>query len=104
MLIDNLMPRHKGGRSYRPQGMELARALLKKLARHLSKQCINFLKEQGHWTGRRESLTGDEWQDNHSRLIEWGEAHEHRISNLEPNYLNGLIKKPADYACPKPNF
>lgn len=102
MFIDNLMPSHKGGaRKDLPQHMRLAEALLKKLADHLSKECINFFKEQGHWTGRRESLTGDEWQDNHSRLIEWGKVHEYRICKLdpeEPEELHTLIEKPKHYA------
>jgi hypothetical protein len=97
-MLSNLMPRHKGGEKYRPQGMELARTLLKRLAGHLSEKCIKFLKDKELWEDRSDSLTGEVWIENFEQLSQWGKTNEDRISKLNKKRLNELIKKPAHYA------
>lgn len=98
MLNKNLIPKHKGGRKYRPQGMRLVRALLKKLADRLSKNCMTFLRTQEFYCGKKDFFAPEQWRDNYSKIIEWGRTHEYRISILNQKRLKDLITNPADYA------
>lgn len=97
MLIQNLVPKHRGGRKSLPQGTEAARKLLKLLADHIAEKCENLIKVSGRYADADDAF-GPMWDDNFDYLIKCCESQEPRIIYLSKREMKHLVQYPRDYA------
>ncbi|MBA4417408.1 MAG: hypothetical protein C0392_05810 [Syntrophus sp. (in: bacteria)] len=97
MFIQNLVPKHRGGKKGLPQGTEAARELLKILADHTTTKCKKVLDTLGT-DYSTESALDETWKDDYDSLMNWGSIHEPRIVILSTKELKYLILHPRDYA------
>ncbi len=93
MLVENLVPKHKGGRKYIPAGLQETRFLMKALAKHLSERYLNFLAQEELVT------TKDDWDHNYKQIIEWEnkqrreQAQDYNHEDYSPELLSFMNKK-----------
>lgn len=100
ILKNNLVPKHRSGAKYRPQGTEAARMLLKALASHLSERCLTLLKRRGLDPERRDTFNADQAYHSagYDALLSWGGSNETKIVWLNKRQLYDLMHTPSDYA------